>query len=206
MAEVKEKKEAEAKGKPKGVEEKPGGYLPRLKERYKTKIIPAMMKELTLSNRFEVPRLKKIVVNMGEGEMAHDPKALEAASSELAIITGQKPQARRAKKSVAGFKIRQGMPVGLKITLRGNRMYEFLDRLISLAIPRIRDFRGFSPSSFDGKGNYTLGLEEQLVFPEVDYDKIGKVRGMDITIVTNSQNNEQALRLLKHFGFPFKGA
>lgn len=180
------------------------GLIPRLKEKYRIEIIPAMMKELSYANAFEVPRIEKIVVNMGIGEGAQNSKVIEAATSDLARITGQKPIVTKAKKSVAGFKIRAGMSIGCKVTLRGNQMYEFLDRLLSVAIPRIRDFRGLSLNSFDGQGNYTLGVTEQLIFPEIDYDKIDKVRGMNITVVTTAKDVETAKALLKHFGFPFK--
>ncbi len=178
--------------------------VPRLKERYKKEILPELMRELGYKNPMEVPRLEKIVVNMGVGEGAHDPKAIDAAMTDMAVITGQKPKLCRAKKSVAGFKLRTGMSVGCKVTLRGDRMYEFFDRLMSLAIPRVRDFRGLNPRSFDGRGNYSLGLDEQLVFPEIDYDKIDKVRGMDINIVTTAKTDEEGLALLKKFGMPFK--
>jgi large subunit ribosomal protein L5 len=178
--------------------------VPRLKTKYRREIIPAMKERFGYRNDLEVPRLEKIVVNMGVGEGAHDPKAIDAAMKDLALITGQKPRLNRAKKSVAGFKLRAGMSVGCKVTLRGDRMYEFLDRLISLAIPRVRDFRGLNPKSFDGHGNFTMGLDEQLVFPEIDYDEIDKVRGMDITIVTTAETDEEGLALLSLLGMPFK--
>jgi large subunit ribosomal protein L5 len=177
---------------------------PRLKERYRAELLPEMRQELGYRNDMEVPRLEKIIVNMGVGEGAHDPKAIDAAMIDMAIITGQKPKLCRARKSIAGFKLREGMSVGCKVTLRGNRMYEFLDRLMSLAIPRVRDFRGLNPNSFDGRGNYSFGLDEQLVFPEIDYDKIAKIRGMDIAIVTSARTDDEALTLLKKFGMPFK--
>jgi large subunit ribosomal protein L5 len=178
---------------------------PRLKEKYREEIVPALKERLGYTNDFQVPRLEKIVVNMGVGEGAHDPKAIDAAMKDLSVITGQKPKLNRARKSVAGFKLRTGMSVGCKVTLRGDRMYEFLDRLTNLAIPRVRDFRGLNPKSFDGRGNYNMGLDEQLVFPEIDYDDIDKVRGMDITIVTTAKNDEEGLALLEAFGMPFRG-
>ncbi len=177
---------------------------PRLKERYASEILPAMKQQFGYRNDMQVPRLEKIVVNMGEGEGAHDPKALQGAMGDLATITGQKPKLNRAKKSIAGFKLRAGMSVGCKVTMRGDRMFEFLDRLLSVAIPRVRDFRGLNPNSFDGRGNYSMGFDEQLVFPEIDYDSIDKVRGMDITMVTTAQTNEEAHALLTLFGFPFR--
>lgn len=177
---------------------------PRLKEQYRQEIVPALRERFGYRNDMQVPRLEKITVNMGVGEGAHDPKAIDAAMKDLAIITGQKPRLNRARRSVAGFKLRTGMSVGCKVTLRGDRMYEFLDRLRSLAIPRVRDFRGLNPKSFDGRGNYNMGLDEQLVFPEIDYDDIDKVRGMDITIVTTAATDEEGLALLEAFGMPFR--
>lgn len=179
-------------------------YVPRLKAMYTQEIIPAMVKEFSLTNPYQVPRLEKIVLNMGVGEATQNPKALEGATADLMIITGQKPLITKARKSIAGFKVRAKTSIGTKVTLRGNRMYEFLDRLISTALPRIRDFRGLGSGSFDGSGNFTLGIDEQLIFPEIDYDKIDKVRGANITIVTTAYDNSQALALLKHFGMPFK--
>lgn len=180
-------------------------YIPRLKKLYNEKIIPAMMEKFKLSNRHEVATLEKIVVNIGIGEAKDNIKALEIASNELALITGQKPQIRRAKKSISNFKIRKGMPIGLKVTLRGDRMYEFLDRLITIAVPRIRDFKGLEPTkSFDGSGNYNIGLKEQYIFPEVDIEKSDHPRGMNITIVTSANSDEHALELLRLFGMPFK--
>ncbi|MDI6874935.1 50S ribosomal protein L5 [Candidatus Solincola sp.] len=178
---------------------------PRLKEKYRKEVVPALKERFGYRNDMEVPRLEKIVVNMGVGEGAHDPKAIDGAMKDLALITGQKPKLNRAKKSVAGFKLRAGMSVGCKVTLRGDRMYEFLDRLMSLAIPRVRDFRGLNPKSFDGRGNFTMGLEEQLVFPEIDYDDIDRVRGMDITIVTTAKTDEEGRALLDALGMPFRG-
>ncbi len=177
---------------------------PRLKERYKTEIVPAMKERFGYKNDMQVPRLEKIVVNMGEGEGAHNPKAIQGAMGDLSIITGQKPKLNRAKKSIAGFKLREGMSVGCKVTLRGDRMFEFLDRLMSVAIPRVRDFRGLNPNSFDGRGNYTMGFDEQLVFAEIDYDNIDQIRGMDITIVTTAGTDDEARTLLSIYGMPFK--
>ncbi len=177
---------------------------PRLKERYRTEIVPALIDERGYRNVHQVPRLEKVVVNMGVGAAVQDPKALDAAMEDLATVTGQKPAITRAKKSIAGFKVRQGMPIGAKVTLRGDRMWEFADRLLSTALPRIRDFRGVSTKSFDGRGNYSLGVTEQLIFPEIDYDKVDRVRGMDITFVTSADNDEDARALLTALGFPFK--
>jgi large subunit ribosomal protein L5 len=175
-----------------------------MKDRYVDEIAPRLVSELGLRNVLEAPRLEKIVVNMGVGEGSQDAKAIDSAMEDLSIITGQKPMVTKAKKSVAGFKIREGMSIGCKVTLRGARMYEFLDRLLSTALPRIRDFRGLSATSFDGRGNYTFGVDEQLIFPEIDYDKIDKVRGMDITIVTTAKTDDACYALLKSFGFPLK--
>ena len=177
---------------------------PRLKEKYKTVVVPQLEKELGIQNINEVPRLEKIVVNMGVGAAASDHKLLDAAMNDLRIITGQQPCITRAKKSIAGFHIRQGMGIGCKVTLRGDRMWEFLDRLLSTALPRVRDFRGISPKSFDGRGNYSLGITEQLIFPEIEYEKVDRTRGMDITFVTTAGNNENAFALLSALGFPFK--
>lgn len=175
-----------------------------MKERYASEIAPMLVAELGLRNILEAPRLEKIVVNMGVGEGSQDAKAIDAAMEDLSIITGQKPAVTKAKKSIAGFKIRAGMSIGAKVTLRGARMYEFLDRLLSTALPRIRDFRGLSAKSFDGRGNYSLGVDEQLIFPEIEYDKVQKVRGMDITIVTTAKDDDACYALLKAFGFPLK--
>ncbi len=176
---------------------------PRLKEMYQTEIVSKLKDELGLANVNEVPRLEKIVVNMGVGAAVQDAKQLDAAIEDLRIVTGQQPMVTRARKSIAGFKIRQGMPIGAKVTLRGDRMWEFFDRLVSTAIPRIRDFRGLNATSFDGRGNYSMGVTEQLIFPEIDYDKVDRVRGMDITFVTSAKTDEQAKALLDAFGFPF---
>jgi large subunit ribosomal protein L5 len=177
---------------------------PRLKEKYRAEVVPALKEQLALGNVNEVPRLEKIVVNMGVGAAVQDSKQLDAAVEDLRTITGQQPTITRAKKSIAGFKIRQGMPIGAKVTLRGDRMWEFMDRLLATAIPRVRDFRGLNPNSFDGRGNYSMGVTEQLIFAEVDYDKVDRVRGMDITFVTTGKTNEAAKALLDAFGFPFK--
>ncbi|MDP3804471.1 MAG: 50S ribosomal protein L5 [Candidatus Omnitrophota bacterium] len=176
---------------------------PRLLERYRSEIIPEMMKRFNYTNAMQVPKLMKIVLNVGLGEAAQDAKLLEAAQSHLAVITGQKPVATKAKKAIANFKIRKGSSIGCKVTLRRTRMYEFLDRLIAIAIPRIRDFRGLSPNSFDRGGNYSFGLNEQLIFPEVDIDKVIKVHGMDITIATTAKNKDEAFELLRLMGMPF---
>jgi large subunit ribosomal protein L5 len=177
---------------------------PRLKEKYRTEVVPALKEQLGYENVNEIPRLEKIVVNMGVGAAVQDIKQLDAAVEDLRIVTGQQPAITRAKKSIAGFKIRQGMPIGAKVTLRGDRMWEFFDRLVAAAIPRIRDFRGLSAKSFDGRGNYSMGVTEQLIFPEVDYDKVDRTRGMDITFVTSAKTDEEAKALLDAFGFPFK--
>ncbi|MEX0743186.1 MAG: 50S ribosomal protein L5 [Actinomycetota bacterium] len=180
-------------------------YRPRLKDRFRDDALPRLQSELGLSNVMQVPRLEKVVLNMGVGDALKDGRMLEAAVEDLTIITGQKPVITKARKSIAGFKLREGMSIGAKVTLRGDRMWEFIDRLVSIAIPRIRDFRGLNPGSFDGRGNFTLGLTEQLIFPEIDYDKVAKVRGMDITIATTAKNDEQGRALLVALGFPFEG-
>ncbi|WP_205473918.1 50S ribosomal protein L5 [Nocardioides sp. SYSU D00038] len=177
---------------------------PRLKTRYREEIIPALRSEFEIANIMQVPGLTKIVVNMGVGEAARDSKLIEGAVRDLTAITGQKPLVTKARKSIAQFKLREGMPIGAHTTLRGDRMWEFLDRLLSLALPRIRDFRGLSPKQFDGNGNYTFGLTEQVMFHEIDQDKIDRSRGMDITVVTTATNDDQGRALLKHLGFPFK--
>ncbi len=176
----------------------------RLKEKYYKEVVPALMKELGLKNVMEVPRIEKVVLNIGVGEGKDNAKALEAAARDLAIISGQKPVIRRARKSIAGFRLRKGQPIGVKVTLRGDRMWAFLDRLINIALPRVRDFRGVSPHAFDGRGNYSLGFREQLVFPEIDYDKIDKVRGLQVTIVTTAETDEEAYKLLEKLGMPFR--
>ncbi|HLJ29166.1 MAG TPA: 50S ribosomal protein L5 [Candidatus Angelobacter sp.] len=178
----------------------------RLRERFHKEIAPALMKELGLKNPMAVPRLHKVVVNMGVGEATQNSKILDPLANDLTQIAGQKPIITRAKKSIAAFKVRSGMPIGAMVTLRGDRMYEFLDRLINLALPRVRDFRGVSTKSFDGRGNYTLGLRDQLIFPEIDYAKVDKLKGMNVTIVTTARDDNQARALLKHFGMPFREA
>ncbi len=177
---------------------------PRFKAMYDDGIRDALQKELSLDNVMQVPRLEKIVVNMGVGDVTQDGKLIDAAIEDLRIITGQQPKLNRARKSIANFKLREGMPIGAHVTLRGVRMWEFFDRLVTLAIPRIRDFRGLNPKGFDGRGNYSFGVTEQLIFPEIDYDKVVKVRGMDITFVTAAENDEQGRALLRSFGFPFR--
>ena len=177
--------------------------MARLRERYREDIVPALQRELGYANIYQVPRLEKIVVNVGLGEAIANGRALEAATNDLATITGQQPVVTRAKKSIAAFKLRAGMPIGAMVTLRGERMYEFLDRLVSVALPRIRDFRGVSPNSFDGRGNFTLGLREQLMFPEIDYDRIDKIRGLEISIVTTAKTDDEGRRLLALLGMPF---
>ena len=178
-------------------------YIPRLQKLYKEELVSALMKELNISNIMQVPKLDKIVVNMGIGEAVSNPKLIDAAITELAQITGQQPVARAARKSEAGFKLREGQKIGAKVTLRKEKMYEFLDRLISITLPRVRDFEGVSPKGFDGRGNYTLGLREQIVFPEIEIDKVDKIFGLGITIVSTAENDEQGRALLKAFGMPF---
>ena len=178
---------------------------PRLKDRYRNELVEKLREQFDYANPMQVPRLVKIVVNMGVGDAARDAKLIDGAVRDLTTITGQKPQVRRARRSIAQFKLREGMPIGAKVTLRGDRMWEFYDRLVSLALPRIRDFRGMSPRSFDGHGNYTMGVTEQLIFPEIDYDKVAEVRGMDITIVTTATTDDEARSLLAALGFPFTG-
>jgi len=177
---------------------------PRLRVRFEKEVAGAMMKELELKNPMAVPRLNKIVINMGVGEATQNAKVLDPAAAELGQITGQKPVITRAKKSIAAFKVREGMPIGAMVTLRGDRMYEFFDRLVSIVLPRVRDFRGVSTKSFDGRGNYTLGLHDQLIFPEIDYAKVDKLKGMNVTIVTTARSDDQARTLLKHLGMPFR--
>jgi large subunit ribosomal protein L5 len=207
-------KEKEKKGKPgaeKQEEQRPAEAsrhsakeTPRLKQRFQKEIAPALMKELELKNTMAVPHLHKIVVNMGVGEATQNAKVLDPAVNELGQIAGQKPVITRAKKSIAAFKVRAGMPIGAMVTLRGDRMYEFLDRLVTVVLPRVRDFRGVSTKSFDGRGNYTIGLHDQLIFPEIDYAKVEKLKGMNVTIVTTARSDDQARALLKHLGMPFR--
>jgi large subunit ribosomal protein L5 len=184
--------------------EKAAKVQPRLKERYRAEIVKALQEEFSYGNAMQVPGLVKIVVNMGVGEAARDSKIIDMAVRDLTAITGQKPQVTKARKSIAQFKLREGMPIGCHVTLRGDRMWEFADRLITLALPRIRDFRGLSPRQFDGKGNYTFGLTEQVMFHEIDQDKVDRLRGMDITFVTTATNDDESRALLRHLGFPFK--
>ena len=181
-------------------------YTPRVKERYEREIRPALKDELGLKSIMQVPRIEKITLNMGVGEAKTDAKQLDAAIEELTIIAGQRAQVRRARKSIAQFKIREGMPVGARVTLRGARMYEFLDRLVSIALPRIRDFRGLNPNSFDGRGNYSLGIREQIIFPEINYDDIQQVRGLDVTITTTAETDDHARALLRAMGLPFQSS
>ena len=179
-------------------------YQPRLRTKYKDEIVPQLMKDFGFKNIMQVPKLERIVVNMGLGEAVQNAKLIESAAEELSAITGRKPVVTRAKKSIAGFKLREGMPIGVMVTLRGEQMYDFLDRLISIALPRTRDFKGISPKAFDGRGNYTLGIREQIVFPEVNYDKIDRITGMNVTLVTTAETDEQGRALLKSLGMPFR--
>ena len=178
----------------------------RLRDRYRQEVVPAMMQRFGYSNPMQVPRVTKVVINMGVGEAISDPKQLEAAVQDLTLIAGQKPAVTRAKKSIAAFKLRAGTPIGCRVTLRGDRMWHFLDKLINVALPRIRDFRGVSPKSFDGRGNYSLGVREQVIFPEIRYDRVDRIRGMDVTICTTAHTDEEALELLKRLGLPFRSA
>ncbi len=215
MAEEKKTKQKKGKQEKPGKKEKSGkqeldpaeqvepGYVARLFLRYKDEILPALMKRFEYKNTMQVPKLEKVSVNMGVGDGVKDAKLMDAAVADMGTITGQRPVITRAKKSVASFKLRKGMPIGCRVTLRGARMYEFFDRLVSVAIPRIRDFRGLSPDSFDGHGNYTFGIKEQIVFPEIEYDKVVKVRGMDVTFTTTAKTDEEAFELLKNLGVPF---
>jgi large subunit ribosomal protein L5 len=182
-----------------------GRVPPRLQQRYRQELLPALQAELGFDNPMRVPRLEKIVVNVGVGEATREAKLLDSAIEDLKVITGQRPLVTKAKKSIASFKLRAGMSIGAKVTLRGDRMWEFLDRLLSVALPRIRDFRGLDPEAFDGRGNYTVGITEQLIFPEIDYDKVDAVRGMDITVVTTAATDEEGRALLRALGFPFRG-
>ena len=177
--------------------------MARLKEKYLNEVVPGLQEQFKYTNVMAIPKLDKVVINIGLGEAVQNPKALDAALNDLTLITAQKPVVTRAKKSIAGFKLREGMPVGVKVTLRGDRMYEFVDRLLSVALPRVRDFRGVSPKSFDGRGNYSLGLKEQLIFPEIEYDKIDKLRGMEIVFATTAKTDEEGRALLKLLGMPF---
>ncbi len=179
-------------------------YEPRLRNKYKDEIVPQLMKDFGFKNVMQVPKLNRIVVNMGLGEAVQNAKLIESAVEELSAITGRKPIVTRAKKSIATFKLREGMPIGVMVTLRGEQMYDFLDRLISIALPRTRDFKGISPKAFDGRGNYTLGIREQIVFPEINYDKIDRIKGMNVTLVTTAETDEQGRALLKSLGMPFR--
>jgi large subunit ribosomal protein L5 len=181
----------------------PADYVPRLKKDYEDRIVKAMTEKFGYKNRLEVPRLEKIVINMGVGEATQDKKKVELAAGEMQLISGQKPVITKAKKSIAQFKLREGMPIGVKVTLRRERMYEFVDRLVTIALPRVRDFRGLNPRSFDGRGNYAMGLKEQIVFPEINYDRIEKVRGLDIIVTTTANTDDEARELLRLFNFPF---
>jgi len=178
--------------------------MSRLKERYTNEIVPALMKQFGYKNPFEVPKLVKVTINVGLGEATQNPKLVDASVAEVAAITGQKPVVTRARKSIAAFKVRKGNPIGVFVTLRGERMYEFMDRMMSVALPRVRDFRGVSPKAFDGHGSYTLGLKEQILFPEVDYDKVEKFKGMNVTVVTTARTDEEAFALLSAMGMPFR--
>jgi large subunit ribosomal protein L5 len=197
------KQEAKAEEKPKQEARKGAPYTARLKRDYDERIVPAMTEKFGYKNRLEVPRLEKIVLNMGVGEATQDKKKVETAAAEMEQIAGQKPVITKAKKSIAQFKLREGMPIGVKVTLRRERMYEFLDRLVTIALPRVRDFRGLNPRSFDGRGNYAMGLKEQIVFPEINYDRIEKVRGLDIIVTTTAKTDDEARELLRLFNFPF---
>ena len=200
---MKENKESPESKSPKQPAE-PSPHVPRLKSMYRERVVPAMMKEFSYVNPMQVPRLERVVLNVGMGEAIQNVKLLESAVTELTQVTGQKPVVTRAKKAIAGFKLRKGLPIGAKVTLRGNRMHEFFDRLVNVALPRIRDFRGVSTKAFDGRGNYTLGLKEQLTFPEIKYDDVASIHGLDITIVTTAKRNDEARSLLRHLGMPFR--
>ena len=203
------KKEKKAKGgkkakKAEAPEKYPADYQPRLVKRYIDSVVPALREKFQYQNTMMIPRLKKVVVNVGLGEAVQNSKLIDSAVEDLRLITGQQPVVRRARKSIAGFKLREGMPIGVKVTLRRNRMWEFVDRFMNVALPRVRDFKGVSPKGFDGSGNYTLGIREQIIFPEIDYDNIDSIRGMDITITTTARNAEEGKALLEAFNFPFK--
>jgi large subunit ribosomal protein L5 len=202
--EKKSQKSAEPESKPAEAARHSARETPRLKTRFQKEVAPALMKEFGLENPMAVPHLHKIVVNMGVGEATQNAKVLDPATNELGQITGQKPVITRAKKSIAAFKVRAGQPIGAMVTLRGDRMYEFFDRLVNVVLPRVRDFRGVSSKSFDGRGNYTLGLHDQLIFPEIDYARVDKLKGMNVTVVTTARSDEQARALLKHLGMPFR--
>ena len=196
--------ETKTKAKPKPKAKKTDGYRPRLKERFDQEVRGRLKEEFSYRSPMKVPRIDKITLNMGVGDAKVNARSLDKAIDELTLIAGQRAQMTRAKKSIAGFKIREGMPIGAKVTLRGARMWEFLDRLVSIALPRIRDFRGLSPASFDGRGNYSLGVREQIIFPEIDYDDVETIRGLDVTITTSADSDEEALALLRELGLPFR--
>ena len=179
-------------------------YEPRLRKKYKEEIVPQLMKDFSFRNIMQVPKLERVIINMGLGEAVQNAKLIESAVEELTVITGRKPIVTRAKKSIASFKLREGMPIGVMVTLRGEQMYDFVDRLVSIALPRTRDFKGISPKAFDGRGNYTLGIREQIVFPEINYDKIDRIKGMNVTFVTTAETDEQGRALLKSLGMPFR--
>ena len=204
---VESKRESKRESKPEGKTatstSEPKGRV-RLQEHYYAKVVPSLMKEFSYTNPMQVPRLECIVLNVGMGEATQNAKLLDAAVKELGILTGQRPVVTRARKAIANFKLRKGLPIGAKVTLRGRRMYEFMDRLVTVALPRIRDFKGVSPKSFDGRGNYTLGLKEQLIFPEIKYDEVASIHGMDITVVTTAKTNDEGKALLKNMGVPFR--
>jgi large subunit ribosomal protein L5 len=202
--EKKERKQAEQEPKAPSVARHSAKETPRLKDRFHKEIAPSLLKEFELTNPMAVPHLHKIVVNMGVGEATQNAKVLDPATNELGLITGQKPVVTRAKKSIAAFKVREGQAIGAMVTLRGDRMYEFFDRLVNVVLPRVRDFKGVSTKSFDGRGNYTLGLHDQLIFPEISYEKVDKQKGMNVTIVTTAKSDDQARSLLKHMGMPFR--
>ena len=193
-----------AKAKQKKAEGKSNGYTPRVKTRYAEEVVPALQKEFSIENLMAVPRVEKVVLNIGLGEATQNIKLLDAAVGELAEISGQRPTVTRARKSIANFKLREGMPIGCRVTLRGTRMWDFLDRLIAVALPRVRDFQGIPTGSFDGRGNFTMGVQDHLIFPDMDYNKVDRTKGMNITIVTSADNNEKALYLLRGLGMPFK--
>ncbi len=200
---AKKDKKSASKGAP--PEQYPQGYQPRLVKRYMDSVAPALRDKFKYRNVMMIPRLQKVVVNMGLGGAVQNSKIIDAALEDMRLISGQQPVVRRARKSIAGFKLREGMPIGVKVTLRRNRMWEFVDRFISVALPRVRDFKGVSPKGFDGKGNYTLGIKEQIIFPEIDYDKVDAIRGLNISFVTSASNNEEGRELLRQLGMPFRG-
>ncbi len=201
---AKPEKQAKAEAQPKRAAPRPKDYRPRMKTHYEKVVRPALIEKFGYKNPMQVPRLEKIVVNMGIGEAVNDRKKVESAAADLALIAGQKPVQTRARKSIATYKLRAGMPIGAKVTLRGQRMYEFLDRFVTIALPRVKDFRGISPKSFDGRGNFAVGLKEHIVFPEIDYDKVDQIWGLDIIVCTSAKTDEEARELLRGFNFPFR--